>query len=178
MAVAAGERRCKSHLCRLSLPVCSLWRVQYGPVEMPRVHIKRLRADARLPRYMSSGAAGLDLAACVDGPVVIGPGERAAVSTGLAMAIPSGFEGQVRPRSGLASKAGVTVVNAPGTIDSDYRGEVKVLLINLGDAPTTIESGARIAQLVIAPIVQVELTEVDALPESERGSGGFGSTGV
>lgn len=145
---------------------------------MPRVHIKRLHAQAELPRYMSSGAAGLDLTACVDAAVVIEPGQRAAVGTGLAMAIPSGFEGQVRPRSGLAIKSGLTVINAPGTIDSDYRGEVKVLLINLGDAPVTVAPGTRIAQMVIAPVVQAALVEVAELPTTERGSGGFGSTGA
>lgn len=142
------------------------------------MQIKRLRAQAKVPRYMSASAAGLDLSACLEEPVVIPPGERKAVGTGLAMAIPLGFEGQVRPRSGLALEAGLTVVNAPGTIDSDYRGEVKVLLINLGRAPMTISSGVRIAQLVIAPVAQAELAEVDELPVSARGSGGFGSTGA
>ena len=144
----------------------------------PEVQIKRLRADAALPRYMSQGAAGLDLAACVDESVVLPPGARAAVGTGLAMAIPPGYEGQVRPRSGLAARHGLTVVNAPGTIDCDYRGEVKVLLINLGDVTQTIESGTRIAQLVIAPVAQAALSEVETLPPTGRGSGGFGSTGA
>jgi dUTP pyrophosphatase len=146
-------------------------------VHSPRVQIHKLKPQAILPRYMSAGAAGLDLTAALDQPVVLAPGQRAAISTGLAMAIPAGYEGQVRPRSGLALGAGLTVVNAPGTIDSDYRGEVKVLLINLGSDAVTIESGTRIAQLVIAPLARAELVEVDELPPSERGAGGFGSTG-
>lgn len=143
----------------------------------PRVQLRRLRPDAVVPRYMSPGAAGLDLAAAIDAPIVIAPAATAAVGTGLAMAIPAGFEGQVRPRSGLARKHGMTVLNAPGTIDSDYTGEVVVLLVNLGREPFTIASGDRIAQLVIAPVVQAELVEVEALDETERGAGGFGSTG-
>ena len=126
---------------------------------------------------MTEAAAGMDLAAALDEPMIVDPGGRAAVPTGWAMAIPSGFEGQVRPRSGLALRHGLTVANAPGTIDADYRGEVKVLLVNLGTEPVTIEPGLRIAQLVIAPVVRAEPTEVDALPASDRGEGGFGSTG-
>ncbi len=118
----------------------------------------------------------MDLCAAIDGPVTLQPGERAMIGTGLALAIPPGYEGQVRPRSGLA-RDGVTVVNSPGTIDFDYRGECKVLLINHAMGPFTIEHGARIAQLVIAPVVQVELVEVDELTETTRGAGGFGSTG-
>ncbi|MBL9012932.1 MAG: dUTP diphosphatase [Myxococcales bacterium] len=143
----------------------------------PRVRIKKLRPDAVVPRYMTAGAAGLDLAAALDAPVVIEPGARVAISTGLAMAIPAGFEGQVRPRSGLAKNHGITLVNAPGTIDSDYSGPITVLLINLGREPVTIQHGHRIAQLVIAPVVQAELEEVDELEATERGAGGFGSTG-
>lgn len=146
-----------------------------GPLDL---QIQRLRPEAELPRYMSDGAAGLDLSACVAEPVVILPGQRASVGTGLAMAIPRGYEGQVRPRSGLAARAGLTVLNAPGTIDSDYRGEVQVLLINHGDAPVTIEAGTRIAQLVIAPVTQVAVAEVQTLSGTVRGSGGFGSTGT
>jgi dUTP pyrophosphatase len=126
---------------------------------------------------MSAGAAGLDLASAADEPITLAPGARAAVPTGLAFAIPVGFEGQVRPRSGLARKHGVTLTNAPGTIDSDYRGEVQVLLINLGDAPHVIQPGDRIAQLVIAPVVEAELEEADSLDETKRGDGGFGHTG-
>ena len=143
----------------------------------PRVRIKKLRPDAIVPRYMSSGAAGLDLCAALDSPVVIEPGARAAIGTGLAMAIAPGFEGQVRPRSGLARQHGITLVNAPGTVDEDYRGEISVLLINHGHERVTIEPGHRIAQLVIAPVIQAELEVVDELDATERGAGGFGSTG-
>lgn len=141
----------------------------------PRVQFQRLRPDAVVPRYMTADAAGMDLVAAAS--VELAPRARAAVPTGLAMAIPRGYEGQVRPRSGLAIKHGVTVVNAPGTIDADYRSEIMVLLINLGAEPYTIQPGDRIAQLVIAPVVQAELEEVDALSATERGGGGFGSTG-
>lgn len=143
----------------------------------PRVEIQALREDAIAPRYMSEFAAGADLSAAIDKPIVIAPRERVAVGTGLAMAIQSGYEGQVRPRSGMALRYGLTVVNAPGTIDSDYRGEVKVLLVNLSDEAVTIVSGDRIAQLVIAPVSQAEFLSVDSLSDTERGSGGFGSTG-
>lgn len=127
---------------------------------------------------MTEAAAGLDLAAALVDPVTLAPGARMAVSTGWAMAIAPGFEGQVRPRSGLALRHGLTVANAPGTIDADYRGDVKVLLVNLGAEPFVIEPGMRIAQLVIAPVVRAELVEVEALPGSERGEGGFGSSGT
>ena len=130
----------------------------------------------QLPSYATPGSAGLDLRSAE--ALTLEPGSRAAVATGLSMEIPLGFEGQVRPRSGLAFKRGLTVVNAPGTIDSDYRGEVKVLLINLGEAVVEIERGDRIAQLVIAPVVQVEIAVASSLEESERGAGGFGSTGI
>jgi len=146
-------------------------------VMRPLVQFRRMRPDAIVPRYMTAGAAGLDLCAAIDAPVVIEPGARVAVSTGLAMAIPDGYEGQVRPRSGLAREHGITVVNAPGTIDQDFRGIVHVLLVNLGAAAFTIQPKDRIAQLVIAPVVQAELAEVDELPATDRGAGGFGSTG-
>ncbi|MBE7453731.1 MAG: dUTP diphosphatase [Kofleriaceae bacterium] len=145
--------------------------------QAPPVTFKLLRPDAVAPRYMSEHAAGLDLAAALDGPVTLAPGARAAIGTGLAMALPPGFEGQVRPRSGLAARHGLTVVNAPGTIDADYRGECIVLLVNLGQEPVTIEPGQRIAQLVIAPVVQAVVTVADELPATGRGAGGFGSTG-
>ncbi len=133
-----------------------------------------------LPAQQSALSAGLDLAAAIDAgsPVTLAPGARALVPSGLIIAIPPGHEGQVRPRSGLAAKHGVTVLNTPGTIDADYRGEVKVLLVNLGAEPVTIERGMRIAQLVIAPVIAATLFEVDALDETERGGGGFGSTGT
>lgn len=132
-----------------------------------------------LPAYETSGAAGMDLRAAVadEEPMVLKPGARAMVPTGLAFAVPHGFEAQVRPRSGLAAKAGITCLNTPGTIDSDYRGEVKVILVNLGEEDFTIRRGDRIAQLVIAPVVQANWQVVDSLDETARGAGGFGSTG-
>jgi dUTP pyrophosphatase len=133
-----------------------------------------------LPRYETDGAAGMDLiAALPEGePLTLAFGERAMVPTGLAIALPQGYEAQVRPRSGLAAKNGVTVLNSPGTVDCDYRGEVKVILINLGQESFTIERGTRIAQMVIAPVTQAELHEVEALDATARGAGGFGSTGM
>jgi dUTP pyrophosphatase len=135
--------------------------------------------DLPLPAYKTAGAAGMDLAAAVpaDAPVTIAPGARALVGTGLMIAVPDGHEGQVRPRSGLALEHGVTVLNAPGTIDADYRGEVRVILVNLGSAPVTITRGQRIAQLVIAPVVQTDILLTDTLEATARGAGGFGSTG-
>ena len=131
-----------------------------------------------VPSYETSGAAGADVRAFLNEPVVIPVGKRAMIPTGLFFAIPEGFEIQVRPRSGLAAKNGVTVLNAPGTIDSDYRGEVKVILINLGDADFTVNNGDRIAQLIVAPVTQGIFVKTDKLDETERGAGGFGSTGV
>lgn len=146
------------------------------------VRISRLAhgADLPLPAYQSEQAAGLDLHAAVaaEEPLIILPGAWAAVPTGVALALPAGMEGQVRPRSGLAARHGVTVLNSPGTIDADYRGEVKVLLVNLGREPFTIERGARIAQLVIAPVTMVQIVEESVLDATERGAGGFGSTGT
>jgi len=143
------------------------------------VGVRRLRTDGRaqLPRYMTPGAAGMDLEADVDADLVLAPGERRLVPTGLAVAIPPGFEGQVRPRSGLAHRHGVTLLNAPGTIDSDYRGEVQVLLVNLGQEPVRIGPRERIAQLVVAPVATVCWDERTELPVTNRGTGGFGSTG-
>jgi len=143
----------------------------------PRVRFQKLRPGALVPRYMSAGAAGLDLASAADEAITIPPGGRVAVPTGLAFEIPQGFEGQVRPRSGLARKFGITLPNAPGTIDSDYRGEVMVLLANLGAEAYVVQPGDRVAQLVIAPVVTAELEEVESLEESKRGDGGFGHTG-
>jgi len=132
-----------------------------------------------LPSYQSAHAAGLDLLAAVaeDSPLILAPGQRALVPTGISVALPAGYEAQVRPRSGLASKHGVTVLNAPGTVDADYRGEIGVLLINHGDAPFAIRRGERIAQMVIASALRAELVATTALSSTERGSGGFGSTG-
>jgi dUTP pyrophosphatase len=148
---------------------------------MSRIRVQFLRLpgndDIPLPRAMSEHAAGLDICAAVREPVTLRPGDIAAVPTGFAMALPPGFEAQVRPRSGLASRHAVTVVNAPGTIDADYRGEVKVALINLGREPFTVERGMRIAQMVIAAVPQVEVIEVASLDATARGVGGFGHTG-
>jgi dUTP pyrophosphatase len=132
---------------------------------------------AALPEYFSAGAAGMDLGAALAEPVVLNPRDIALIPCGFAIALPEGFEAQVRPRSGLASRHGVTVLNAPGTIDSDYRGEVKVLLVNHGRAPVTIEPGMRVAQMVIAPVTRVEWEVAAALPETARAAGGFGHTG-
>ena len=147
----------------------------------PRLAIVRLphAAGLDLPAYETDGAAGLDLRAAVpeDRPLILPPGRRAAVPTGLVLELPDGHEGQVRPRSGLALKHGITCLNTPGTIDSDYRGEVKVILANLGDAPFTVARGDRIAQLVPAPVQRATVEVRDALDDTARGSGGFGSTG-
>jgi dUTP pyrophosphatase len=134
-------------------------------------------ADLPLPAYATADSAGIDLLAAVEADVTIEPGGRALVPTGLAIALPVGFEAQVRPRSGLAFEDGVTVLNSPGTIDADYRGEVGVILANLGDRPFRIHRGSRIAQLVVAPVARLTWSEVAELPASDRGSGGFGSTG-
>lgn len=135
-------------------------------------------ADLPLPSYATAGSAGMDLHANVTEDMIMAPGARAAIPTGLSMALPVTHEAQIRPRSGLAIKQGLTVINAPGTIDSDYRGEVAILMINLGDAPITIQRGMRIAQMVIAPVTRCKWQLVDSLDGSERGTGGFGSTGV
>jgi dUTP pyrophosphatase len=134
--------------------------------------------DLPLPAYQSAQAAGLDLTAAVATPVTLAPGDRTMIPTGLAIALPPGTEAQVRPRSGLAAKQGVTLLNSPGTIDADYRGEIQVILINLGREPVIIERGMRIAQMVIAPVTQARWQEVAELPATARGAGGFGSTGV
>ena len=142
------------------------------------VQIHRLRDDAIVPQYMTDHAAGLDLCAAFDEPVTLPPGKRLLIPTGLAMAIPVGYEGQVRPRSGLALNKGVTLVNSPGTIDADYRGEIGVIMINHGDSPFVIGHGDRIAQLLISPVTHATLQVVDKLDETLRGEGGFGHTGV
>jgi len=151
-------------------------------VETLEARLMRLphAADLPLPAYQSALAAGLDLMAAVpaDAPVVIAPGARAMIPTGLCLSLPPGYEGQVRPRSGLAIRHGITVLNAPGTIDADYRGEVHVILVNLGRDSFTVERGMRIAQLIIAATVQIKICEVAKLDETTRGVGGFGSTGT
>ncbi len=131
-----------------------------------------------MPSYETAGSAGMDIAAAVKDDVVIDPGEWSLIPCGFSMALPPGYEAQVRPRSGLAVKHGVSLVNAPGTIDSDYRGEVKVPMINHGSEPFTVTRGMRIAQMIVAPVSQTELVEVEELPDTARGSGGFGHTGV
>ncbi len=145
----------------------------------PRLEIRRVGpVRVPIPAYQTSGAAGMDLSAAIEAAVSIAPGERRYIATGLAFAIPPGFEGQVRPRSGLALKFGVGIVNAPGTIDSDYRGEVGIVLVNHGSEPFTVEPLARIAQLIVAPVARVDIVLVEILGETERGGGGYGSTGV
>lgn len=148
-----------------------------APLHVP---LKRLShgADLPLPAYATADAAGLDLLAAVAEPVTLKPGERKLIPTGLSIAVPPGFEAQVRPRSGLALKHGITVLNAPGTVDADYRGEVGVILINHGDQPFVINRGERIAQMVVAAYSRVEWIEAAELPQTQRGAGGFGSTGT
>lgn len=147
---------------------------------MPKILFTRLPhfKDLSLPSYESPQAAGMDIRAALDEPVKINPGERSLIPTGFKMALPKGYEAQIRPRSGLAIRNGITMLNSPGTIDADYRGEVKVIVINHGDKSFAVNHGDRIAQMVIAPVIQPEIEEVDELPDSSRGEGGFGSTGV
>jgi len=153
---------------------------QRGFMEPVTIHIKRLKKNhpVSLPRYMTEGSSGMDLFASLEEEVILMPGERQLVPTGISVAIPEGFEGQVRPRSGLAIRNGIGLVNGPGTIDSDYRGEVGILLINFGPEPFTIRNGERIAQMVISPVIRPVLVETDDLPPTRRQEGGFGSTGV
>lgn len=152
------------------------------PVSLLSVRIKRLphAADMKLPEYHSAGAAGVDLAAALalKAELVLAPGERQGVPTGFSIELPKGYEAQIRPRSGLAIKHGITVLNSPGTIDSDYRGEIKVLLVNLSQKPFTLKRGMRIAQMVIAPVTQVVFEESHTLEITERGQNGFGSSGL
>lgn len=144
------------------------------------VPVRRLPhgADLPLPAYATASSAGIDLLAAVEATVVLEPAARAMIPTGIAIALPEGHEAQVRPRSGLAARHGVTVLNSPGTIDADYRGEVAVILINLGDAPFRIERGMRVAQMIVAPVDTISWQEVERLPETVRAAGGFGSTGT
>lgn len=142
-----------------------------------KVQFVKIHPNAKLPEYATEGAAGMDLINVLEEPITLKPNERAKVPTGLVMILPEGYEGQVRPRSGLALKHGITLTNCVGTIDSDYRGEVCCLMINLGNEPYTIEPGERIAQLVIAPVTHVEIEKIEEIPETKRGAGGFGSTG-
>lgn len=148
-------------------------------VEKIQLKFKKLpHFKGELPAYATAGASGLDVRACIDVDVTLEPGERTLIPTGLSVEFPHGYEVQVRPRSGLAISKGLSMVNTPGTVDADYRGEIKIIVINLGQEPITIKDQERIAQLVVCPVMQAEIVEVDDLVESERGSGGFGSTGV
>ena len=145
---------------------------------MTKIQIKKLSSTVSTPKYETPGSSGMDIAAHIENKVIIDPGEKALISTGLSVAIPRGYEVQIRPRSGLAAKNNITVLNTPGTIDADYRGEIKVILINLGREKFVIENGERIAQMVVCPVVQVNLEEVKELSDTPRGLGGFGSTGT
>jgi dUTP pyrophosphatase len=144
---------------------------------MTKILIKRLSKKVQLPKYETSGSSGLDLVANINSDLDLLPGKSAIIPTGLSVAIPNSFEIQIRPRSGLAAKQKITVLNTPGTVDSDYRGEIKVILINLGEKNFKVEKGSRIAQMVLCPVKQAELIEVESLEETTRGKGGFGSTG-
>ena len=146
-------------------------------MEPLNISVQCLREGAILPRYMTGSAAGMDLFACLDAPLRLAPGERTLIPTGIALAIPAGFEGQVRPRSGLALKKGLTLVNSPGTIDADYRGEIGVIMINHGTEEVIISPADRIAQMVVAPVRRAVLTVSDRLDDTPRNSGGFGHTG-
>ena len=145
---------------------------------MIKILIKRLSKEVSLPKYETSGSSGMDLSANIDAKINIEPGKTVVIPTGLALSIPKGFEIQIRPRSGLAAKQKISVLNTPGTIDSDYRGEIKVILINLSQESFKVEKGLRIAQMVVCPVVQAQLKEVNDLNETGRGEGGFGSTGT
>ena len=144
---------------------------------MTKILIKRLSKEISLPKYETAGSSGMDLAANIAGNISIDPGNTAIIATGLALSVPKGFEVQIRPRSGLAAKKKISVLNTPGTIDSDYRGEIKVILINQGQETFKVEKGLRIAQMVVCPVIQAQIKEVEDLSETERGKGGFGSTG-
>jgi dUTP pyrophosphatase len=172
---------CYVALCRLAYelkaePVLGCWRMQSVMIAVTRV--RPAPEQLPLPRYMTAGAAGMDLLADTAEPIELAPGTRALIPTGIAVEIPPGYEAQVRPRSGLALRHGITLLNSPGTVDSDYRGEIMVLVINLGQQPYTVRRGERIAQMIVAPVVRAELREVDSLAESRRGPGGFGHTDV
>ena len=145
---------------------------------MKKILIKRLSKEIPLPKYETKGSSGMDLSANISSSIDIGPGEKEIIPTGIAISVPEGFEVQIRPRSGLAAKHNITVLNTPGTIDADYRGELKVILINLGRETFKIEKGFRIAQMVLCPVVQAKFEEVENLNNTDRGKGGFGSTGT
>ena len=158
---------------------CNIFR-KFVMTKKIQLRVKRLEngKDLALPETHTNFAAGVDLSAAIRGNILLKPGERKIIPTGLAIALPTGFEAQIRPRSGLAIKNGITVLNSPGTIDSDYRGEIGVILINLGDKNFKIEHGMRIAQMIISPVIGINWEEIDILPETNRGNSGFGSTGT
>tara|TARA_B100001029_G_C14888727_1_gene354141 strand:+ start:153 stop:593 length:441 start_codon:yes stop_codon:yes gene_type:complete len=145
---------------------------------MTKILIKKISKEAITPKYETDGSSGMDVAANIQNKVEILPGEKAIIPSGFSLSIPKGFEIQIRPRSGLAAKKGISVLNTPGTIDADYRGEIKVILINLSKEKFVVENGMRIAQMVVSPVIQAELEEVKELPKTSRGAGGFGSTGT
>jgi dUTP pyrophosphatase len=145
---------------------------------MTKIQIKKLSSDVLTPKYETDGSSGMDIAAYIEQDTIINPGDKALIPTGFSLSIPQGYEVQIRPRSGLAAKKGITVLNTPGTIDADYRGEVKVILINLGKEKFSVKKGERIAQMVVCPVIQTQLEEVQELTITYRGSGGFGSTGA
>ena len=144
---------------------------------MTKILIKKLSSEVLTPKYETAGSSGMDLAAFIEKNIIINPGDKALISTGFSLSIPQGYEVQIRPRSGLAAKRGITVLNTPGTIDSDYRGEIKIILINLSKDKFIIKNGERIAQMVVCPVEQVSVEEVKELSDTDRGIGGFGSTG-
>ena len=145
---------------------------------MTEILIKRLSEKVKLPKYETNGSSGMDLSANIDSSIKINPGKTAIIPTGISLSVPNNYEIQIRPRSGLAAKNQISVLNSPGTIDSDYRGEIKVILINLGEKVFIVDKGDRIAQMVVCPIIKAKLKEVESLEKSHRGSGGFGSTGT
>ena len=145
---------------------------------MTKILIKKLSEEAIIPKYETDGSSGMDICANIKKEIKIQSGDKALIPSGFSLSIPKGFEVQIRPRSGLAAKKGISVLNSPGTIDADYRGEIKVILINLSKEEFTVEKNMRIAQMVVAPVIQVNLEEVEELPKTFRGSGGFGSTGT
>jgi dUTP pyrophosphatase len=160
-------------------PIARLSAAPHAPAMTVQIAVRRLphNTDLPLPAYATAGAAGMDLLAAVEAPVTIDPGRRALIPTGIAIALPPGYELQIRPRSGLALRRGIVLPNSPGTIDEDYRGEIQVIVLNAGDAPFTVERGARIAQAVLAPVVRARWNEVGSLDATTRNEGGFGSTG-
>ena len=153
-------------------------KLQKSFYQMKKVLIKKLKNNIPTPKYETPGSSGMDIAASLEKDIIIKPGEKMIIPTGIAVSIPENFEIQIRPRSGLAAKNNLSILNTPGTIDSDYRGEIKVILINLGKSDFVVKNGLRIAQIILCPVEKFQLQDVKELPESNRGSGGFGSTGT